>query len=110
MNTIVCLRSYSFLHMENPEIELNIKVMYDNEVILRCHERDTVRQLKELIFEKTSIPVDRQKLIFLGRVLDDNKLLVDHNVRDRCVLSLVKVEVCFFLHIIIYSLASKHIP
>ena len=79
--------------MENPEIELKIKVMYDNELILRCHERDTVRQLKELIFEKTSIPVEYQKLIFLGRVLDDNKLLVEHNVKDRCVLSLVKVEV-----------------
>lgn len=91
---MICLFSIIlFKTMENAEIELKVKIMYDNEVILRCHERDTVRQLKEQIFEKTAIPVNNQKLIFLGRVLDDDKLLCEHNVQDRCVLSLVKVEV-----------------
>lgn len=90
--------------METPEIELKIKVMYEDELILHCHEGDTVKQLKQLISEKTSIPVDHQKLIFRGRVLDDDKLLSECNVEDRCVLSLIKVEVGWILRCSFHSL------
>ena len=79
--------------MENPEIELKIKVMYEDDIIIKCHEDITVLELKELISEKTGIPVDSQKLIFLGRVLDNSKKLAEHNIHDHCVLSLVKSSV-----------------
>lgn len=90
--------------MENKEIELKIKVMYDDEIIIHCHEEDTVKELKTLLSEKTSIPVEQQKLIFLGRVLADEKSLRECNVKDRCVLSLAKVTVRFCDSYLFFSL------
>ena len=50
-------------------------------------------QVKEILEEKTGIPVDHQRLIFMGRVLNNEKTLEECNVKDRCVLSLVKITV-----------------
>ena len=43
----------------------------------------TVRQLKESILEKMEVPVEIQRLIFHGKVLQDEKKLTDYGGK-RC--------------------------
>ena len=81
------------LNMETSEMELKVKVMYGDDVIIHCNGNDLVKHLKEILEEKTGIPVDHQRLIFMGRVLNNEKTLEECNVKDRCVLSLVKITV-----------------
>ena len=42
----------------------------------------TVENLKDLIYEKEGIPPDQQRLIFLGRQLEDNKKLEDCGINS----------------------------
>ena len=39
--------------MENSEIELKVKVMYGEDVIVHCYNNDLVKHLKEILAEKT---------------------------------------------------------
>ena len=89
--------------MEASEIELKVKVMYGDDVIIHCNANDLVKHLKEILEEKTGIPVDHQRLIFMGRVLNNDKTLEECNVKDRCVLSLVKLTVVICNNSIRYS-------
>lgn len=62
-----------------------------------CHEFDleegsTVEQLKALIQEKVDIEPARQRLIFLGKVLQNDKLLSEYNVEGK-VIHLVESQV-----------------
>ena len=46
--------------METSEMELKVKVMYGDDVIIHCNGNDLVKHLKEILEEKTGIPVDHQ--------------------------------------------------
>jgi len=51
---------------------MQLFVKNDRTITLQCEPTDTILMLKQKIFEKDHIPVDRQRLIYCGRQLDDN--------------------------------------
>ena len=49
----------------------------------------SVADLKRLLFYKEGIPEDLQRIIYDGRQLEDNKLLSDYKIVNKCMLHLV---------------------
>lgn len=49
-------------------------------VRLDVEPSDTVENVKLLIYDETGVSPDRQRLIFAGRELEDNRTLADYNV------------------------------
>jgi ubiquilin len=48
-----------------------------------------VSALKQLIYDRSSIPIERQRIIFQGRVLVDDKKISEYKIDDGHVLHMV---------------------
>ncbi len=47
-------------------------------------------QLKQLIEEKEGIPIVRQRLIYAGKIIDDDHSLADYNIHKDATLHMVR--------------------
>jgi len=45
-------------------------------VVYICKNDDTIMDLKKIIFEDQKIPIDLQKIIFNGRILQDDEIVI----------------------------------
>jgi ubiquitin C len=57
-------------------------------IVLNVSPTDRIEEVKEAIQEKDKIPVDRQMLVFSGKVLEDGSTLQDYSIRRDSVLHL----------------------
>ncbi len=69
-----------------------IKTLVGRNIEIIISKDHTIRDLKEILFEKEGIPVPQQRLIYNGRLTADDKSLEDYNVESgstfHCVLAL----------------------
>ncbi|KAJ1969396.1 hypothetical protein IWQ62_000649 [Dispira parvispora] len=74
-----------------PEISVNIKSSNESAFSVSLNpDATTVQQLKELIASKADIPVERQRLIYSGRVLKDAETLSGYKLSEGHTIHLVK--------------------
>ncbi|XP_072930531.1 uncharacterized protein [Epargyreus clarus] len=66
-------------------IEFTIKTLDSNNHSITVEDDTTVFGLKQKLLEQLGIRIDRQRLIFFGRVLHDNKKLADYGVHGKVV-------------------------
>lgn len=66
-----------------------IKTITDKTYTLEVESSDTIADVKNQLYKVSGIPPDQQRLIFVSRVLDDNKILADYNIQRREVLRLI---------------------
>lgn len=66
-------------------IDVSVKTLDGQTKSHSVTEDITVRQFKDIISSSISIPADTQRLIFQGRVLQDEKLLRDYNVHNKVI-------------------------
>ena len=69
-------------------MELYIKTLTGNTITLNVDQYEHVGYLKNKIFEKEQIPVGQQKLVFAGKLLEDNKTLENYNIEKECTIQL----------------------
>ena len=72
----------------NEEISIKIQTL-DNTYSFKINQSATILQLKEEIYKKYNIPIDRQRLIFQGKFLKETENLSFYKIIDGCVVQLI---------------------
>jgi hypothetical protein len=70
---------------------VKIKTIGNREISCNYETDDTVKTLKENIYQKEGIPVEQFRLIYSGQPMDENKKLVDYRVEAGHALIMVLV-------------------
>ncbi len=94
-----CLKDYQVKHEDVLSIDVYKVVVTDASGILfdvsSVNPTSTVSMVKKEIMAKKSIPKERQRLCYQGKILNDNNSLADEGVFHKSVIVLEEVEVMF---------------
>ena len=75
-----------------------IKTLSEKKITIDVQPSNTIIDIKEKIKEKENIHPARQKLLFRGTELINNKTLVDYNIKNESILQLIiKSPILFFV-------------
>uniref|UniRef100_A0A669DC85 BCL2-associated athanogene 6 n=1 Tax=Oreochromis niloticus TaxID=8128 RepID=A0A669DC85_ORENI len=66
-------------------IEVTVKTLDSQSRTYKVRGQLTVKQFKEHIASSVEIPVDKQRLIYQGRVLQDDRTLTEYNVDGKVI-------------------------
>ena len=79
---------YTYLP-ESKKMEITIKTLTGKEYTLNVEPSNRVVDVKFMIEKKESLIIDKQRLIYEGFQLDDNRTLADYKIGSNSVLHLV---------------------
>ena len=79
---------YTYLP-ESKKMEITIKTLTGKEYTLNVEPSNRVVDVKFMIEKKESLIIDKQRLIYEGIQLDDNRTLADYKIGSNAVLNLV---------------------
>ena len=78
--------------MNENEITIKIKTMNTTTFPINIYKKAKISELKSEIFKKVRIHSNNQKLIFQGKVLDNNKFISDYKIEQYDVIHLVETD------------------
>ena len=74
------------------EILIKIKTLNSTTIPLKIYQNETIGCLKNKIFQKIRVSVINQRLIFQGKVLQNDKLISDYKIEESDVIHLVETD------------------
>ena len=78
--------------MNSNEITIKIKTLNTTTFPINIYKKAKISELKSEIFKKVRIHSNNQKLIFQGKVLDNNKFISDYKIEQYDVIHLVETD------------------
>lgn len=69
-------------------MKLFVRTLTGKNIEIEIEGCDTVLNLKKKILDSEDIPVDQQRLIFAGKILEDEKILDDYSVNNEATIHL----------------------
>lgn len=70
-------------------VEVTVKTLTGKTITLYVQRSEAVSNIKAKLRDKEGIPIDQQRLIFSGRILEDDYTVSQYSIQDKCVLHLV---------------------
>ena len=77
------------VELRDYELMVFLKTLTGQTITVHVNPRDTVRDVKQKIFEQEGIPVNKQRMIFVGEQLNDNHRLLDYRIEHESAVHLV---------------------
>ena len=84
--------------VENQQVDIKVNIMDGDPVTISISESSTIFQLMNMIKQKTGIQENKQRVLYLGRLLDKEKTLMDYKIHSGVCIQLVQRSVWFILY------------
>ena len=75
--------------MSDNHFQLKIKCIDNAEIEVQVHNNLLISELKSLIFTQAQVPIDRQRLLYKGKLLKNLQTLIMHNITSTSIIRLV---------------------